>query len=120
METLRHNFSPVQNLGWLDRTLRVIIGFALVAAVLLYAQQGNSLGGLAYLPIIAIYPLITGMLGWDPFYASGHVKSCDTSSHNKCGTFPFEVESAMGKDVKCDDGYDCSLSGNEKTHQHQR
>ncbi len=118
MNTLLHPLGAVQNLGWLDRTLRTIIGFALITVVLMDIQLGIPLGWHAFLPIIAIYPLMTGMLGWDPLYATGHIKSCDTSSHNKCGTYPFEVESKMGKDVACDEGYDCSLPGNEKSHQH--
>ena len=117
MHTLHQSLGAVQNLGWLDRTVRLIIGAALIAVVLFELGQGNTLGWQAYLPIVAIYPLLSGMLGWDPLYATGHVKSCDTSSRNKCGTYLFEVESAMGKDVSCNDGYDCSLSGNEKSHQ---
>jgi len=117
MHTLHQSLGAAQNLGWIDRTLRLIVGAALIAVVLLQLQQGNTLGLLAYLPIVAIYPLLSGILGWDPLYAVGHIKSCDTSSRNKCGTYLFEVESAVGKDVTCNDGYDCSLSGNEKAHQ---
>ncbi len=116
MHTLHQSIGPVQNLGWLDRTVRLIVGAALMAVALLEVGQGSPLGWQAYLPIIAAYPLFSGLFGWDPLYAAGHIKSCDTSSHNKCGTYPFEVESAMGKDVTCNDDYDCSLSGNEKSH----
>ena len=116
MHTLHKQLGAVQNLGWLDRSVRLIVGAALIAIVLMELGKGNTLGWQAYLPIIAIYPLLSGIVGWDPLYATGHVKSCDTSSHNKCGTYLFEVESAMGKDVECNDGYDCSLSGNEKSH----
>jgi hypothetical protein len=118
MRKLLSSLGAVQNIGWLDRTVRFFVGFALIVFVLRDMQLGIALGWHAYLPIIAIYPLMTGILGWDPFYATAHVKTCDTSSHNKCGTYLFEVESGMGKDVSCDDGYDCSLPGNEKSHQH--
>ena len=117
MNTLHQSLGAIQNLGWLDRTMRLIVGAALVAIVLIDLEQRNTLGWHAYLPIVAIYPLLTGLLGWDPLYATTHIKSCDTSSRNKCGTYPFEVESAIGKDVACNDGYDCSLSGDEKVHQ---
>ncbi|MFC1748591.1 DUF2892 domain-containing protein [Pseudomonadota bacterium] len=118
MHIAQHHMGPVQNMGWFDRIARVIVGAALILAVLYEMQKGVPIGGYAYLPILAIYPLMTGILGWDPLYAAGHIKSCDMSddSHNKCGTFLFEVESAMGKDMKCNDGYDCSIAGNEKEH----
>ncbi len=105
--------SAVQNLGWLDRTIRVVLGFALIAIAYFNLRQGVTLGWYAYLPILGLYPLFTGMFGWDPFYAAIHVKTCDTSSHNQCGTYPYEIESATGKDVHCADGYDCSVPGDE-------
>lgn len=118
MHTAHHHLGPVQNMGWIDRTVRVAIGAALILVVLFEMQKGSPIGPYAYLPILAIYPLMTGLLGWDPLYAAGHIKSCDISpdSHNKCGTFLFEVESAMGKDVQCNDGYDCSIAGDAKEH----
>ncbi len=122
MHIAQHRLGPVQNMGWLDRTIRVILGAGLIVAVLYRLQADLPMGAYAYLPILAIYPLMTGLLGWDPFYAASHVKSCDTSagSRNKCGTFLFEVESAMGRDVKCRDGYDCSISANEHVEEEQQ
>ena len=118
MDTSHQSLSAVQNLGWLDRIVRFVVGSTLIAIVLMELRQGSTLGWQAILPIIAIYPLLSSILGWDPLYATGHIKSCDTSPHNKCGTYLFEIESAMGKDVACNDGYDCSLTGNEKSHEH--
>jgi len=89
---------------------------AMIVAVLVMLQEKTNLGGYAYLPIIAIYPLLTAILGWDPVYSASHVKSCNGAARNQCGTFPFEVESAMGKKPECNEGYDCSVRGNE--HQH--
>ncbi len=122
MQMTQHRLGPVQNMGWLDRSVRTVIGALLIAVTLYEIQQGTPVGSYAYLPIVAIYPLMTGLLGWDPFYAASNVKSCDISpgSRNKCGTFLFEVESAMGKDVKCHDGYDCSIAGNDHEHQEEK
>lgn len=112
-----HSFGPVQNMGWVDRSVRFAIGIVMVVIALMAIEGGGELGALAYLPIIAIYPLLTAVLGWDPLYAVSHVRSCDASGSNQCGTFPYEVETALGKKLECDDGYDCSLSGNEHAHQ---
>jgi hypothetical protein len=103
----------IQNVGWMDRIVRVLIGAALVAVVFVDIYEGQPLGWDAYLPLLAIYPLITAILGWDPLYSAGHIKTCDGSKRNQCGTFPYEMESAMGKDVHCRDGYDCSVGGSE-------
>lgn len=120
MQVARKNFGAIQNLGWLDRTLRVLIGAALISVVFVDLYRGMPLGWHAYLALIAIYPFATAIIGWDPFYAMGHVKSCDTSKRNQCGTFPYEVEAAAGKDVHCRDGYDCSVPGSESDTQANR
>lgn len=108
---LTHHMGPVQNMGWIDRVLRFALGFALIVLVLLDMDQSAPLGGYAYLPLLAIYPLITAILGWDPLYAMGHIRSCEKSGRNQCGTFPYEIETAMGKKLECGEGDDCSVSG---------
>lgn len=111
MFTDTKKLGALQNVGLWDRVLRVIIGSGLIAVVLFDLYQHVDVGWHAYLPIIAIYPMLTGILGFDPLYSSFNYRTCDSSMRNRCGTFPFEVEAALGKDVKCDQGYDCSLSG---------
>ena len=106
-------FGAIQNIGWFDRIVRVVIGFALLGVVYVDLIKEMPLGWHVFLPLLAIYPLLTAILGWDPLYAAGHVKTCDTSSRNPCGTFPYEVEAAAGKKVHCHDDYDCSVSGSE-------
>lgn len=113
MQLAYKNLGAIQNAGWLDRVVRILIGIALVAVVFMDLYKGVPVGWHAYLPLIALYPLLTGMLGWDPFYAAGHIKTCDTSRRNQCGTFPYEIEAAAGKDVHCREGYDCSVPGSE-------
>lgn len=117
---LAHHFSPVQNMGWADRTVRFAVGIAMVVVVLMEIESGGSLGMVAYLPILAIYPLMTAILGWDPLYSAGHVRSCDSTGRNQCGTFPYEVEAALGKKLECDNGYDCSLAGDRHAHQQHK
>jgi hypothetical protein len=116
MKNFAH-LGPIQNLGWLDRTIRVIIGFALVFTVLFEFQKTGDLGGYAYLPILAIYPFLTAVLGWDPLYSASNIRSCGGSDRNKCGTYPFEIESALGKKPECNEGFDCSVPGDHHAHE---
>lgn len=113
-------FGAAQNMGLVDRVLRFILGLALIVVVLMELGNGEALGMYAYLPIIAIYPLMTAILGWDPLYHLGHVRSCQASGRNSCGTLPYEVEAAVGKKVECGDGYDCSLAGSHHAHESHR
>lgn len=56
------------NVGGIDRTLRILIGLALVAA----AATGTE-GIWGY---VGLVPLITGLLGWCPLYALFGLKTC--------------------------------------------
>lgn len=58
------------NVGGLDRTLRILVGLALVVA----AATG-TVGIWAYVGLI---PLVTGLLGWCPLYAVLGFKTCRT------------------------------------------
>jgi hypothetical protein len=113
MQLVRTKLGAVQNLGLVDRVVRMILGFLMVGVVLMDIDLGVAPGWHLILPILSIYPFITGILGWDPLYAASHVKSCDTSRRNQCGTFPYEAKAAMGKNVQCGEGFDCSLPGSE-------
>jgi hypothetical protein len=51
-----------------------------------------------FLPmLLAAYPLLTGIIGVDPLYNSLNIRTCDTSRRNQCGTFPYEVDAALGR-----------------------
>lgn len=108
--TAANELGPVQNLSLLDRTLRIASGAALIAIVVTQLF-GNAYN---YLAILAIYPCLTGMFGWDPLYSLKRAKSCDISVRNRCGTYAFQVNSAVGKEMACNDGYDCSVAGHNK------
>ncbi len=51
----------MQNVGGLDRALRILVGIALVATALLV--EGAVWGW------IGVVPLATGLIGWCPLYA---------------------------------------------------
>jgi len=54
------------NICSMSRTVRVIIGLLLVMGV---SFNPGVLGAAVALPLIAIYPLMTGTWGWDPVVA---------------------------------------------------
>lgn len=86
----------VQNVGLMDRLIRAVIGAALVLYPMWDLQQGAmfSWHGLAFL--LSTYPMLTAILGWDPVYQLFEVRSCGQSRRNQCGTFPYEVDAAVG------------------------
>jgi hypothetical protein len=56
------------NVGGIDRTLRILIGLALVAAA--------ATGTVGIWGYVGLVPLITGLLGWCPLYALFGLKTC--------------------------------------------
>jgi hypothetical protein len=56
-----------KNLGKIDRTIRVIVGLAILA---LGAANGTWLG------LIGLVPLLTGALGFCPAYCPLRLNSC--------------------------------------------
>ena len=54
------------NLSDISRAVRIIIGLLLVIGA---NFNTGVLGAMAALPLIAIYPLMTGTWGWDPIEA---------------------------------------------------
>ncbi|MCI0507448.1 MAG: DUF2892 domain-containing protein [Gammaproteobacteria bacterium] len=53
------------NLGIVERIVRVGFGYGLIVAVLSVSAPTQFV---LLLPLIAIYPVLTGMFGWDPVY----------------------------------------------------
>jgi hypothetical protein len=60
-------FDEVPNIGWLDRCLRVAAGSAAIILVLA-SQDIGMLDGVALIPLLAVYPIMTGLVAFDPFY----------------------------------------------------
>ena len=58
--------TSVNNLTDISRAVRIIIGLLLVIGA---NFNIGFLGTMAALPLIAIYPLMTGTWGWDPIEA---------------------------------------------------
>ena len=95
------NAHPKQNIGLIDRVVRLLIGATLIGTAYYYSAEKDLAARLwdvwgSYSMMIAFYPIITGMLGWEPFYALFRVRSCGGSGRNQCGTLPYQVEAMFG------------------------
>ena len=95
------NSTPVHNLGLIDRMVRFFGGGMLLAyGIVDIVLNGNHLAAAAAI-ILAVYPLMTTVMGWDPFYQIIGGRSCSLEGgRNQCGTLPFEVDAAMGHNPK--------------------
>ena len=105
MLTSTEKAHPTQNLALIDRVLRLLIGAALIGGAYYYsafddvaARIWDVWGSIS--TMISVYPILTGALGWDPFYALFHVRSCGDSGRNQCGTLPYQVEAMFGRAPK--------------------
>jgi hypothetical protein len=101
MITLSEKAHPKQNIGLIDRLLRLFIGAALIGAAYYYSAYVDLVARIwdvwgSFSMMIALYPIFTGMLGWDPFYALFHVRSCSITGRNQCGTLPYQVKAMFG------------------------
>lgn len=108
MVTLSANNSRfvLQNMGLIDRVVRFLVGGGILGYLVSYHEMKHpsiSLGWQTALVAVSIYPLVTAMIGWDPFYALFHTRSCSLTGRNQCGTFPYEVMAIAGHAPKfCD------------------
>jgi hypothetical protein len=60
------------NEGTLDRTVRIVVGLALIGVALgLYGPEYTSAWGW-----IGVLPLVTGVVGWCPGYSLLGIKTC--------------------------------------------
>jgi hypothetical protein len=62
------------NEGTIDRVLRIVLGFALIAGYFL-----NPNGAYSWLYWIGVIPLVTGILGWCALYSIFGIKTCKTN-----------------------------------------
>lgn len=57
-----------QNVGGIDRILRIVVGLALVALA--------ATGTIGLWGYIGVVPLVTGLVGWCPVYLPFGLKTC--------------------------------------------
>lgn len=115
MKQITGKLGVVQNIGLVDRMFRFFAGGALLAGGILGMVAAGTVTLLtASAALLAVYPLMTTMMGWDPFYQLFGSRTCNVEGgRNQCGTFPYEVDSALGRNPHPDEGheYDHSLTG---------
>ena len=51
-----------QNVGTVDRIIRVIVGLAVLSLIFILS------GGIRFIGLIGLIPLLTGIIGWCPLY----------------------------------------------------
>jgi hypothetical protein len=93
------NYFVIQNLGAIDRIVRVVIGTLMLAVPYLTLSQpgGEMVWWFSASMMLSVYPLLTAFCGYDPLYQSAHIKSCSVGDgRNQCGTFPYEVDALLG------------------------
>lgn len=97
MKAILKDFGVIQNMGWHDRVVRVVIGAMMIFIPIYLMLTGTPVTTWMYvLILVAVYPMLTSIVGFDIFYRMFDVKSCGTSSRNQCGSFPYEIDAALG------------------------
>jgi hypothetical protein len=118
MSRIRGKMAPTENIGLVDRMVRFFGGGALMAIGVLSALLTGHDVISAIAILLAVYPLMTTLMGWDPVYQLFDARTCTVEGgRNQCGTLPYELDSALGHEPKPDDGYDYdhSLAGSHHT-----
>jgi hypothetical protein len=113
METIRERLGVVQNLSLMERGVRAVMAVILIGlpCIDLLFFEGIFGGWHATALLLSVYPGLTGMLGWDPFYELGGHRTCGLSDRNQCGTLPFQIDALFGRHPIPDHDYDHSLAG---------
>jgi len=114
MDRIKGNITVVQNIGLTDRLIRFFGGGAILAWGALSLAMGATPTLATVAILIAVYPLMTTVMGWDPFYQLLGTRTCSLEGgRNQCGTLPYEVDAAVGHDPQPDKEYDHSLTGSQ-------
>src|SRR3569833_645809 len=96
-----------ENLGVIDRTLRLLFGFSLIVSLIVNINVFSTaiMSGLPFAVVAMFYLLLTSMMGWDPFNALVSKKSCGGSGWNSCGSYPHQLSTLFKLESKKDPGY---------------
>lgn len=84
------NSNALQNISIIDRTVRSIVGMAMISVWFFYPITSLSVW-MALFPLLGILPLLSGILGWCPVHAMFNTKSCGMDERNTCGTYPDQL-----------------------------
>lgn len=122
MDRIKGKIAPIDNIGLTDRMVRFFGGGALLAGG---ALSIVIMGSATIWPVLAIllsvYPLMTTLMGWDPFYQLLGTRTCQLGEgRGQCGTFPYEVDAALGHNPQPDKGYEYDRSLTAAHHETRR
>ena len=124
MLTLAEKSHVVENMGLIDRAVRLLFGIALLGITYYYAVHSDVKYSMFefYSIAIALYPIFTGMFGWDPVYAMLHARTCGDSGRHQCGTLPYQMKAMLGLAPKyCETDAEHSLeSCHDEAEEHPR
>jgi len=118
MSKISGKIAPAENIGLVDRMVRFFGGGVLMTIGVLSALFTKHDVFSATAILLAVYPLMTTLMGWDPFYQLFGARTCTLEgSRNQCGTLPYEVDAALGHKPQPTQGYeyDHSLAGSHHT-----
>lgn len=105
MLTLTKNAHPIENIGLVDRVIRLLLGAGLIGTSYVYlAHLQQQLGvwdiWASYAILFSIYPMMTAMLGWDPLYALFNVRTCGDTGRHQSGSMPYQIATMFGHTPK--------------------
>lgn len=90
---------PIQNMGLADRVARFIIGGGVLGALVLVYEMKHPVLSDAWefsLVALSLYPVLTSIIGWDPFYSMTGLRTGSSRGRNQCGSFPYQVKALLG------------------------
>ncbi len=65
MNNSADELSQAGELHFLSRFVRVVAGSFMIAIVMLDVTNAHPLGWLSVMALVAIYPLLSGIIGWE-------------------------------------------------------
>ncbi len=105
MKRLRQKLAIQENMGVIDRSLRVVAGLLLTVPIIIAMAYVTPITWEFAATVFAFYLLLTGMMGWDPVYALFRGHTCGVSERSRCGSFTYEAKAALGRHPHSDPGY---------------
>jgi len=67
MKSQDNGFSSIENIGWIERSVRSLLGLGMIITVLTIPSLSET--AVAGLSMLSIYIMFTAITGWDPIYA---------------------------------------------------
>jgi hypothetical protein len=67
MNSQYNEFSSIENIGWIERSVRSLLGLGMIITVLVVTSLSEA--AVAGLSMLSIYIMLTAITGWDPIYA---------------------------------------------------